>query len=136
MAAMKMMLCGGLVAMILASAAAAEQPTALDSFELKGEQRKCIQSYEIDETQVLDESNVLFRVHVNKYYVNRLSRPCPELKLQRRFKYTLRGSNELCSGDVITVIDGFGTGPACILGPFEAAEKKGAGRGVTPAPAQ
>ena len=124
---MKTIRCGLLGVMILSlgrASARADEPSLLDAFDLKGETRKCIQSYDIDETKVIDESTVLFRVHVNKYYVNRLSRPCPELRLQRRFKYTLRGTNELCSGDVITVIDGVGMGPACILGPFEAAEKK------------
>jgi len=121
-------LCGALAAIALFSAARsrarADEASLLDQFDLKGEKRKCIQSYDIDQTQVIDENNVLFRVHVNKYYVNRLSRPCPELRLQQRFKYTLRGTSELCSGDAITVIDGFGMGPGCILGPFEAAEKK------------
>jgi hypothetical protein len=112
-------LCGALAALSVFSAT-----SLLDQFDLKGEKRKCIQSYDIDQTQVIDENNVLFRVHVNKYYVNRLSRPCPELRLQQRFKYTLRGTSELCSGDAITVIDGFGMGPGCILGQFEAAEKK------------
>ena len=111
-------LCGAL------AIAVAGETSLLDQFDLKGEKRKCIQSYDIDQTQVIDENNVLFRVHVNKYYVNRLSRPCPELRLQQRFKYTLRGTSELCSGDAITVIDGVGTGPGCILGQFEAAEKK------------
>jgi hypothetical protein len=121
-------LCGALAAITVFSAAAsrarAGDASLLDQFDLGGEKRKCIQSYDIDQTQVIDESNVLFRVHVNQYYVNRLSRPCPELRLQQRFKYTLRGTNELCSGDAITVIDGFGTGPGCILGQFEAAKKK------------
>ena len=126
---MKTTILGGALAAIAgfsatASRARAGETSLLDQFDLGGEKRKCIQSYDIDQTQVIDESNVLFRVHVNEYYVNRLSRPCPELRLQQRFKYTLRGTNELCSGDAITVIDGFGTGPGCILGQFEAAKKK------------
>jgi hypothetical protein len=122
-------LCRALAAIALFSAPAgsrarADDTSLLDRFDLEGEKRKCIQSYDIDQTQVIDENNVLFRVHVNQYYVNRLSRPCPELRLQQRFKYTLRGTSELCSGDAITVIDGFGMGPGCILGPFEAAQRK------------
>jgi len=65
-------LCGALAVISLFSAA-----SLLDQFDLKGEKRKCIQSYDIDQTQVIDENNVLFRVHVNKYYVNRLFAPVP-----------------------------------------------------------
>jgi hypothetical protein len=100
------------------------EPNPLEGFDVGGEKRKCLHSYEIAETRVLDASTVLFRVGASHYFINRLSRPCPELLVQRRFKYTLRGTNDLCSGDVITVIDGVGTGPVCILGEFEAATKQ------------
>jgi len=105
-------------------AARAEPANPLDDFQIGGEKKKCLHSYEIAETRVLDASTVLFRVGVRRYYVNRLARPCPELLVQRRFRYTLRGDNDLCKGDAITVIDGGGTGPACLLGEYEEAKKK------------
>jgi hypothetical protein len=123
---MKTMFCTLAVisALSATSRARAAETRSLDQFDFKGEKRTCIQSYDIDETKVIDDNDVLFRVHVDEYYVNRLRRPCPDLRVQRRFKYTLRGTSELCSGDAITVIDGVGMGPGCILGQFEAVEKK------------
>jgi hypothetical protein len=126
---MKRFLCGGVAA--IAFAAGCRSPVRpvdakdpLAGFDPTGQLRKCVQSYDINETRVLDESSILFRVHVDEYYVNRLTRPCPGLSVERRFKYTLRGGSELCSGDGITVLDSSGTGAGCILGQFEKLDKK------------
>jgi len=125
---MKRFLCSCLAAATLAAACRlpvrADAKDPLAGFTATGQTRKCVPSYDIDETRVLDESRILFRVHVDEYYVNRLTRPCPGLSIERKFKYTLRGANKLCNGDAITVLDDAGTGAGCILGPFEKLDKK------------
>jgi hypothetical protein len=109
---------------VAAAAAAFASEDILAGFQPTGETRRCVHSYEIAETRVADDQTILFRLGVSRFYRNRLSRPCPSLKIQSRFKYKLSGTNDLCRGDIITVIDGVGTGPACILGEFEKLEKK------------
>lgn len=101
-----------------------ETPQPPAGFESTGEVRKCIPSYEIRDTRVLDSRTILFRVHTSDYYVNRLPHECPELMIERRFAYKLRGTNDLCDVDTITVLDSTRTGPSCLLGKFEGLRKK------------
>ncbi len=96
----------------------------LAGFDLTGERKKCVHSYQIRETRVLDSQSILFRLGARDYYVNRMSRPCPSLAIERRFEYKLRGVNDLCKGEIIRVLDGSGTGAGCILGDFEHLAKK------------
>ncbi len=103
---------------------AEEPPPVPAGFEPTGEIRKCLPAHEIRETRVLDDRTILFRAHVSDYYLNRLPRECPELKLEGRFAYKLRGTDDLCDIDTITVLNSSGTGPACLLGKFEALKKK------------
>jgi len=103
---------------------AEEQPTLPAGYEATGEIRKCLPAHDIRETRVLDDRTILFRAHVSDYYLNRLPRECPELKLEGRFAYELRGTDDLCDIDTITVLNSSGTGPACLLGKFEALKKK------------
>jgi hypothetical protein len=105
-------------------ARAEDQPTVPAGFEATGEIRKCLPAHEIRETRVLDDRTILFRAHVSDYYLNRLPRECPELRLEGRFAYKLRGTDDLCDVDTITVLNSSGTGPACLLGKFEALKKK------------
>jgi hypothetical protein len=107
-----------------AGSRAGEAPTAPEGFESTGQNRKCVPSYEIRETRVIDPRTILFRLGTSEYYVNRLPHDCPELKLESRFTYTLRGTNELCDIDTITVINSSGTGAGCLLGKFEELKKK------------
>ena len=104
------------------SAWGADDPLA--GYVKSGETQRCVESYEIRQTQVLDDSTVLFRLRVNDLYANTLRQSCSGLKIQGGFKYELRGGNELCRGDIIRVIDSTGTGAACLLGDFEKVAKK------------
>jgi DNA-directed RNA polymerase subunit M/transcription elongation factor TFIIS len=88
------------------------------------ETQRCVQTYEIRQTRVVDDSTVMFRLRVDDEYANHLRRSCPGLRIQGGFKYELRGGNELCRGDIIRVLDSTGTGASCILGDFEKVEKK------------
>ena len=96
----------------------------LARYRQTGQSRKCIQSYEINETRVVSPDQILFRLRVRDTYVNRLSRPCPGLRLYGAFEHTLRGDSQVCRGDAIRVLDGTGTGAGCILGAFERLEEK------------
>ena len=124
---MKRILVAATVNALVASLPAPAAPADADllaGFEPTGELRKCVPSYQIRETRVLDETSILFRLGVRDYYVNRLPRTCPGLKLQGRFAYKLRGSSDVCNGQIITVLDGVGTGAGCILGKFEKLRKQ------------
>ena len=99
-------------------------PAIPDGFEPTGQVRKCLPSHEIRETRVIDPRTILFRVGVSKYFLNRLPHDCPELKLEQRFTYTLRGTNDLCDIDAITVLNSSGTGAGCLLGKFEELKKR------------
>ena len=118
-------LAAGIAGSLALSISRAEEAPALPAgFEATGEIRKCLPAHEIRETRILDDRTILFRAHVSDYYLNRLPRACPELKLEGRFAYKLRGTNDLCDIDTITVLNSSGTGPACLLGKFEAVKKK------------
>lgn len=71
---------------IVAVAVAFASEDSLAGFQPTGETRRCVHSYEIAETRVVDEQTILFRLGVSRFYRNRLSLPC-RLKIQSRFQY-------------------------------------------------
>jgi hypothetical protein len=81
----------------------------------------CISASSIDETDVIDDQNIVFRMRGNRVYRNHLPRKCPGLERENRFAYEIRGSR-LCSIDTITVLEQFGVGLqrgfTCRLGEF------------------
>lgn len=81
----------------------------------------CVIVSSIDETEAVDDQNILFRMRGNKVYRNHLPRKCPGLKRENRFMYETRGGR-LCSIDTITVLEQFGVslqrGFTCRLGEF------------------
>lgn len=86
----------------------------------------CISTRRLDSTHAVDNKNILFvmRGKKNKYLLNEMKYNCPRLKFEDRFKYTLRGSSQLCSIDIITVIDSFmNSYGSCGLGKFRILEK-------------
>ena len=97
----------------------AQGAAPLSAFDTTGEKLRCVHSYEINQTRVLDDATVLFRLRANDEYVNRLRRLCPMLKIQGGFSYTVHGDSALCRGDAIRVLDSTGGGAACMLGDFE-----------------
>ena len=88
----------------------------------------CILSSSIDQTDAVDDQNLLFYMRNRGVYRNTLPRECPGLERNNRFSYKLQGSRRLCSTDMITVLeDSFGgfSGPVpfregftCRLGAF------------------
>lgn len=81
----------------------------------------CVQIVQIDNTRVIDDQNILFRLRGNRFYNNRLPHKCPGLKSAGKFSYRTSQS-VLCNVDTITVLLGSGTsltrGASCGLGRF------------------
>jgi hypothetical protein len=83
--------------------------------------RDCIVVSSIDETDALDDQNLIFRMRGNRVFRNHLPRRCPGLERENRIAYQTRGGR-LCSIDTITVLEqqgvGFRNGFTCRLGEF------------------
>lgn len=81
----------------------------------------CVIVSSIDDTEAVDDQNIIFRMRGNKVYRNHLPRKCPGLERENRFMYETRGGR-LCSIDTITVLEQFGLslqrGFTCRLGEF------------------
>src|SRR5689334_6752671 len=85
------------------SALAASSPEEkLAQYQPTGKKESCLETYQIKETDVIDNQNIVFRTVGNKYYINHLTNRCSGLKIQDGFSYTLRGLTKLCNVDVIT----------------------------------
>lgn len=113
---------------VLAGSALAASSSAekLAQYQPTGKKESCIETYQIRETDVIDNQNIVFHTTGNKYYINHLPNRCSGLKIQDGFSYTLRGLNKLCNVDVITPVKTGGAiyGP-CPLGEFEEVTKAG-----------
>ncbi len=83
--------------------------------------RDCIVVQSIDDTDAVDDQNIIFHMRGNKVYRNHLPRKCPGLERENRIAFETR-SSRLCSIDTITVLEDFGVGfrPGftCRLGEF------------------
>ena len=83
--------------------------------------RDCIVVSSIDETDALDDQNLIFRMRGDRVFRNHLPRRCPGLERENRIAYQTRGGR-LCSIDTITVLEesgvGFRNGFTCRLGEF------------------
>ena len=92
----------------------------------------CISPNMIRSTRVVDDQNIDFIMNNGTVYRNTLSGSCPGLKMEQRFSYKI-STNQLCSVDIITVLQNFGfgfnQGASCGLGKFQKMEK------AAPAPA-
>lgn len=112
--------------MLAGSSLAATSEEKLAQYQPTGKKVNCVETYQIKETDVIDNQNILFRTVGNTYYINHLPNRCSGLKMQDGFSYTLRGLNKLCNVDVITPVSTGGAvyGP-CPLGDFEEVTKVG-----------
>jgi hypothetical protein len=81
----------------------------------------CIIVSRIDQTDAIDDQNIIFRMRGDDVYRNTLPSKCPGLARENRIAYETR-SSRLCKVDTITVLEDFGVGfrPGftCRLGPF------------------
>ena len=97
----------------------------LAEFEYTGRSELCLTTYRIKGVDVLDDWTLLVETQGRKYYVNHLPHRCPRLGFEQRFSYTLRGLNQLCNTDIITVLHtDMRPGASCGLGQFEELRKK------------
>jgi hypothetical protein len=86
----------------------------------------CILASSIDETDAVDDQNIIFHMRGQRAYRNHLPRKCPGLERENRISYKLTGTRRLCSTDTITVLEesvfgggiGFREGFTCRLGEF------------------
>ncbi|MFT7459858.1 MAG: hypothetical protein ACI909_002541 [Planctomycetota bacterium] len=113
--AISTMLMFGLSAAITAEAASAESA------------EPCISISRIQDSNILDNTHVVFQTGVNKYYLNTLPYACNGLKLHDSFSFST-SIGHLCNVDTISVLTRYGgayeTGPSCGLGKFEPITKE------------
>ncbi len=98
------------------SAAAAAQPVPP---VVKTE--RCVSLSQIQETSVLDDQTIIFKMRGGKSYKNTLPYKCPQLGFEKAFSYKTSIS-QLCNVDIITVLTtthGLDSGASCGLGLFE-----------------
>ncbi len=83
----------------------------------------CIQSYNIENTEIKNDSTILFHMRDGTTYENDLPQRCVGLKLAPNgFTYapTNPGTDEICDNlDQFRVNDGTGTGQICLFGAFK-----------------
>jgi hypothetical protein len=84
-----------------------------------GEPVNCVAVNRIDSTDVHDDYTIDFEMLGNTVYRNTLPNRCSGLGFAQRFGYDLRGTTQLCSTDVIHVLDSDGRQiGTCGLGQF------------------
>ncbi len=83
--------------------------------------RDCLITQSIDQTDAIDDQNIIFYMRGRKVYRNHLPRKCPGLERENRIAWQTH-SSRLCSIDQITVLEDFGgtfrPGFTCRLGEF------------------
>lgn len=93
-------------------------------YERTGETKRCVNPSRLNESRVLDEGHILFRVSPKTAYLNTLPRQCRSLKFYQAIAYTVRGS-QICANDFFRVIDRMMVpGASCSFGEFEKVVKK------------
>ena len=104
---------------LLAAASALGQDDEEGPFDRTPE--RCIIVSRIDQTDAIDDQNIIFRMRGKQVYRNTLPNKCPGLERENRIAYET-ASSRLCSIDTITVLEDFGVGfrPGftCRLGEF------------------
>lgn len=90
----------------------------LTEFSPTGKVKKCISSSSISATTMLDDWTMLFRLSVNKYYVNRLSKKCRGLEFYNSYMHQSFGG-AMCKREFIYVNESGSVSPVpCSLGEF------------------
>lgn len=87
---------------------------------------RCLQLSRLENTEVLNNHQILFETAGNHYYLNTLPYPCPTLR--RDSTLLFRTSIDMvCDVDVVTVVEQFGWGlqpqASCGLGKFVPMDK-------------
>jgi hypothetical protein len=88
-----------------------------------GDGRVCLANSSIQDTTVVDQQTILFRMNNGTVWRNRLNAVCPGLDTQDGFAYAVSGDNRIC--DNMQTIHVNLTGAVCQLGKFERVEGSG-----------
>lgn len=108
----------GALPLLLSSAAALAQD---EDAPFDRTPRDCIRVTLIDQTEAVDDQNILFHMRGSDVYRNHLPRKCPRLEQEGRIAYKVY-SGQLCNHDTITVLEdsvfGLQGGFTCGLGDF------------------
>jgi hypothetical protein len=84
-----------------------------------GEAVNCIQLSQVRQTHVRSDQVIDFEMSGKRMFRNTLDGACPSLGFEERFSYSV-SNGELCSTDLITVLQSAGTrGATCGLGKFQ-----------------
>jgi hypothetical protein len=105
---------------LLAAAGAFGQDGEDDDGAFDRTPEDCIIISRIDQTEAIDDQNIIFRMRGRSVYRNTLPSKCPGLQRENRIAYETR-SSRLCKIDTITVLEDFGVlrpGFTCRLGQF------------------
>ena len=82
---------------------------------------RCVIVARIEQTDAIDDQNIIFRMRGDRVYRNTLPRKCPGLARENRIAYQTVASR-LCSIDTVTVLEDLGVGLrpgfTCRLGEF------------------
>lgn len=118
------LLAAAVVAGSFLSPVSAEETEGLDGYTVTGNTETCLRTFLIDETDVVDDSTVLFHLKNGETYVNRMTKACPQLARHNSFTYDAHGVGQLCNTDTITVLYSnsppeLREGPTCPLNEFE-----------------
>ena len=115
--------CIGLALIATSGSAFAKRDRSVPEAKPVGEAVNCIQLSSIRESRVRSDSVIDFRTSGGKWYRNTLPHSCPSLGFEERFSHAT-SINQLCSVDIITVLDspGLSRGPSCGLGKFQPVE--------------
>ena len=99
-----------------------------DDFYTTEDSPHCIARSRIDRTEIIDDQHIAFYMKGrDQVFLNTLRRPCPGLQRDDTLMYRT-STNQLCSVDIITVLDdfgfGFSPGVSCALGSFQPTNKE------------
>lgn len=115
-----------ILAIALSSTAVIAKEKKPDDLVAVGEPIDCIMPHMLRSTHVRDDKTIDFEMSNGTIYRNTLPYSCPSLGFEERFAYKL-STSQLCSVDIITVLQSFGgglsQGASCGLGKFQKMEK-------------
>jgi len=103
-------------AAVLALAGCSDDTAATDAGgSAGGGNGVCLQASQIDHTDILDDSAIVFYMKTGKPYVNKLRIPCSSLKLEGGFAFESDSSDICSASQTIRVLR---SGNFCELGQF------------------
>ena len=94
-----------------------------DGYEATGESKRCLNTSRIQRPYVANERTLMFEMRNGDKYVNVMQQACPGLSVTPAFNYYTRGTERLCSGNLITVKSLAVVAQSCNIGVFHKIRK-------------